>query len=219
MATHPENSIPGFLHAMACGADGAELDVAVTLDDVLVVTHDLVLKSDGRIVREHRAAELPLPALDEVLALDSPEKFWFDIEAKSAPDLTPAAERYAMLIGEAIRRASVNRAGIRHRVVVRSFDHSILRAVHTIQPNLPLAALIGYPSDAWPSIASAANASIISPHYSTVTAERVRSAHDTGIRVSVWTVDDPGDWDRMAALGVDTIITNDPGGAVRYFSR
>jgi glycerophosphoryl diester phosphodiesterase len=213
MATHPENSIRGFLHAMACGADGVELDVAVSLDDVLVVTHDLVLKTGGRIVREYRAAELPLPALDDVLDLESPEKFWFDIEAKSAPDLTPSPEHYARLISEAIRRSTVA-----HRILVRSFDHAILRAFHAIEPNIKLAALIGYDSEEWPEIACEAQASIISPHYSTVTAARVRNAHDAGIRVNAWTVNQPKDWDRLAALEIDTIITDDPAEAVNHFS-
>ena len=213
MATHPENTIPGFVHAMACGADGVELDVAVTLDDILVVTHDLALKAGGRMVREHRAAELPLPALDEVLAIQSPEKFWFDIEAKNQPDLTPRADCYARLLSDAIRRSPVH-----HRVLVRSFDHDILRAFHAIEPDIPVAALIGYGSDEWPSIARAANASIISPHYSTVTGARVRNAHDAGIRVNTWTVNDPADWDRLAAIGVDTIITDDPAAAVKYFN-
>jgi glycerophosphoryl diester phosphodiesterase len=213
MATHPENTIPGFLHAMACGADGVELDVAVTRDDVLVVTHDLALK-DGRIVGEHGAAELPLPTLDDVLDLESPENFWFDIEAKSAPDLTPGADGYARLVSEAIRRSTVPR-----RVLVRSFDHAILRAFHAIEPGIRLAALIGYESDEWPAIAYAAKASTISPHYSTVTAARVRRAHDAGIRVNAWTVNQPADWDRLAAIGVDTIITDDPAAAVDHFGR
>ena len=212
MATHPENTLGGFLHAMDCGADGVELDVVVTLDDVLLVTHDLILKADGRIVREHRAAELPLPALDEVLDLESPEKFWFDIEAKSAPDLTPAPEHYARLVSEAIRRSTIS-----HRILVRSFDHAILRAFHTIEPNIRLAALIGYDTDEWPAIASEAKASIISPHFSTVTAARVRNAHDAGIRVNTWTVNQPKDWDKLARLEVDTIITDDPAEAVNHF--
>jgi glycerophosphoryl diester phosphodiesterase len=88
-----------------------------------------------------------------------------------------------------------------------------------MEPDIRLAALIGYESDEWPAIARAAGASIISPHYSTVTAARVRNAHDEGIRVNVWTVNDPSDWVRLAKFGVDTIITDDPAAAVGYFGR
>lgn len=221
-ATHAENTIPGFLHAMACGADGVELDVAVSLDDALVVTHDLVLPGDGRIVREHRAADLPLPILEELLRLASPENFWFDIEAKSAAGLTPDPRRYAQLLSQAIRRSaaqdSIAATGRANRIL-RSFDHEILRAFHEVGPEIPLAALIDYASDDWVTIARRASASIISPRYSTVTAERVLEAHEAGIRVGAWTVNDPADWVRLTAMGVDTIITDDPGAAVLFIGK
>lgn len=39
-AVLPENTLPAFEHAVAAGADVLELDLAVTRDDVLVVSHD-----------------------------------------------------------------------------------------------------------------------------------------------------------------------------------
>src|SRR5258708_1466313 len=115
-ATHPDNTIAAFLHAMACGADGVELDVLTAPDGRLVVTHDPVFTS-------------PLPTLDEVLRLDAPRDFWFDIEAKSVPALTPEPARFAAILSDVIGRSSVGK-----RIVVRSFDHHILRAFHEIEP-------------------------------------------------------------------------------------
>jgi glycerophosphoryl diester phosphodiesterase len=194
-ATHPENTLAAFQHAIECGADGVELDVWPRGEDQLVVTHDWT--------------DASLPTLDEVLALEAPDSFWFDIEAKSAPGLVPDADRYADALSDNLQQ-------FRRRMIVRSFDHAILRAFHAIEPDVPLAALIDYDSNEWVFIALAAGASIISPHYSSVTAQRVRSAHDAGLQVSVWTVNDPADWDRMAALGVDTVITDDPCAAVTH---
>ena len=199
MATHPENTIPGFLHAMEVGADGVELDVVATPGGVLSVTHDPIL-------------DRPLHTLDEVLALPSPEDFWFDIEAKSVPGLTPEPEAYARILSAAIRRSA--RA---HRLLVRSFDHRILRTFHQLEPGIPLSALLRDDADDWASIARDAEAGIISPHHSTVTGDRVRRAHEAGLGVSVWTVNAPADWERLAALDVDSIITDDPAAAVRYF--
>jgi len=210
MATHPENTIAAFRHAISCGSDGVELDVTVTLDDRLVVTHDMVL-AGGRIVRNLRAADLPLPTLDEVLALAA-HNFCFDVEAKTALDLAPHAADYAMLLHQAIRRSPAL-----DRTIVRSFDHSILRAFHELDADRPLAALIDFDTGEWVSTARAAAASIISPRYSTITAERVTRAHEAGLEVSAWTVNYETDWDRMSDLGVDTIITDDPARAVRYF--
>jgi len=213
VATHPENSVAGFRHAMACGADGVELDVMATRDDVLVVTHDFLWK-DGRRVGEHLGADLPLPTLHGVLALDAPEAFVFDVEAKIETGLGPNARRYAQLLHLAIRGAQVGR-----RVIVRSFDHDVLLAFHEIEPEVPLAALIESASDRWVEVAHAACASIISPKHSTVTAERVDRAHEAGIRVSVWTVNEVKDWERFAAMEVDVLITDDPEAALRYFGR
>ena len=41
----PENTIPAFEHAIAVGADVLELDLGVTRDKILVVSHDPALDS------------------------------------------------------------------------------------------------------------------------------------------------------------------------------
>jgi len=38
--THPENTIPAFLHAVNVGAEGIELDVQLSKDNELIVIHD-----------------------------------------------------------------------------------------------------------------------------------------------------------------------------------
>src|SRR5258708_30710003 len=42
-AMRPENTIPAFQYAIGIGVDVLELDMAVTKDDVLVVSHDPTL--------------------------------------------------------------------------------------------------------------------------------------------------------------------------------
>jgi glycerophosphoryl diester phosphodiesterase len=42
-AARPENTLPAFEYAIEAGADVLELDLAVTKDNVLVVSHDPVL--------------------------------------------------------------------------------------------------------------------------------------------------------------------------------
>ena len=43
-----------------------------------------------------------------------------------------------------------------------------------------------------------------------VTEDLVAAAHAEGVTVNTWTVDDPADMVRLAALGVDGIVTNVP---------
>src|SRR3954453_14633731 len=44
-ASFPENTLPAFEYAIKAGVDVLELDMAVTRDNVIVVSHDPLLKS------------------------------------------------------------------------------------------------------------------------------------------------------------------------------
>src|SRR5260370_33091790 len=99
-AMRPENTIPAFEYAIGVGVDVLELDMAVTKDDVLVVSHDPLLNPEicsgpggPRAIRTLTLKELrqwdcgalrnprfpkqtpvpgtPMPTLDEVFALSS----------------------------------------------------------------------------------------------------------------------------------------------------
>jgi len=199
-ATHPENSIAGFRHAIACGADAVELDVVVSADGELAVTHDPV---------EGAFSDLPsgIPRLEDVLELAAGNDLVFDIEMKGCGRLTPAPSEYA---GMVISR--VAGAGLRDRIMVRSFEHEFLQAVHALRPDLPLAALVEQNAGDWVRNCVDASAVCISPWFEDVTEARVVEAHGAGFAVIAWTVNRPEDWKRLIGMGVDAIVTDDPAG-------
>src|SRR5215471_15991187 len=64
-AMRPENTMPAFEYAIDLGVDAIEMDVAVTKDDVLVISHDPVLNPEicravggSTVIRELTFAEL-----------------------------------------------------------------------------------------------------------------------------------------------------------------
>ena len=201
-ATHPENTIAGFEHAIRCGADAVELDVVVTADGVLAVRHDPV---------DSLFSALPasVPTLEEVMNLGTGTDVVFDIEAKYCGRLTPPAFEYARMI---LRDA----AKLRGRAIVRSFEHDILRAVHELDPEMPLAALTAHHTSGWVSVCEDAFAQCISPRRDLVTEEEVASAQSSGLAVMPWTVNDPAEWDRLIGMRVDGIITDDPCALIRH---
>jgi glycerophosphoryl diester phosphodiesterase len=203
-STHPENTLAAFEHARLCGADSVELDVVLTTDGVLAVTHDPVTEAFADLAPE-------VPTLDQVLSTGAGNDLIFDIEAKECGALTPAPHDYARLILDA-----VDRTGMAERVMVRSFDHSILRAAHRLRPEIPRVALVRDKALNWVRICERAEAQCISPWYKLMSKAAVRRAHEAGLAVMPWTVNKPRSWARMVGLGVDWIITDDPAALVRY---
>jgi glycerophosphoryl diester phosphodiesterase len=206
-ATDAENTVGGFRRAIEFGADAVELDVVVTTDSQLAVTHDPVDTAFGEL------AVKGIPRLEEVLALAPGNGVVFDIEMKESGRLTPAPDIFARMLLERIQDP-----GLQGRVMVRSFEHSFLRAVHALNPELPLVALVEGGSWDWQRVCAEANAVCISPRFEDVTAKAVAAAHERRLAVMPWTVNDAGDWKRMIERGADAIITDDPAALVRFLS-
>ncbi len=209
-AVRPENTIAAFEYAIGVGVDAIEMDVVVSGDDVVVVSHDPYLKS-GTFIRTLDAKETNLPTLDEVFALAGRGDFLFNIEAKVS-EHTPAnfAELVLDRIGE---------HGVKSRVIFQSFDFAILHRMNRLAPGITRAALWEGTARSFIEIAKDAGTTIVAPQYTLVTAEQVRGAHDAGLRVIPWTANTVEDWTRLITAGVDGIITDDPAALIGYLGR
>ena len=99
--------------------------------------------------------------------------------------------------------------GYQDRVIVQSFDHRSLWAIHTLAPSIRLAALTtGYLPDMMELAAS--GASIWSPGFNDVTKETLTTAHTAGLQVIPWTVNEKADVCALLVLSTDGIITDRP---------
>jgi glycerophosphoryl diester phosphodiesterase len=208
----PENTLAGFEYAIRAGADGIEMDVAVTRDDVPVVSHDPYLP-EGRLIRGLKAAELralapAIPTLDEALALAPLGNFIFNIELKSFPDrpaYSPPPERFAAIALDAIRRARLE-----SRTLIQSFDFRALRAFEALAPEIPRSALFHLWLGSFAELARRAHVRLVSSEFHLITKHKVRAARDAGVGVIAWTPNRPRQWRRLIAAGVEVIITDDP---------
>jgi glycerophosphoryl diester phosphodiesterase len=199
-ARMPENTIAGFEYAIGLGVDAIELDVHLSSNGVVVVTHDPPPPLTG--------AEPGLPTLDQVLALAPLGDFLFNIEAKVHPG-TP--QTLAALVLERIETHGVGR-----RVIFQSFDFPVLHRMRALAPQITEAALWEGAPRSFVEIAREAGTEIVAPQYTLVTAEEVRAAHQAGLRVIPWTANRPEDWARLIAAGVDGMITDDPQALLGY---
>jgi len=105
-------------------------------------------------------------------------------------------------------------------VLVSSFQAELVAQVRVLAPDVPTGLLVLRFADVDELVASCAAGGhdALHPWDPTVDATLIELAHDAGLAVNVWTVDDPARMRALAALGIDGIVTNVPDIAVAALS-
>ncbi len=207
-AAAAENTLPAFRLARELGADWVELDARRSRDGVVVVSHDACLP-DGRMIGQTDGADLPesMPSLAE--ALEECDPMGVNIEIKNLPEEPDYDSDHA--VSEAVAGLVQAYLGV-ERALVTSFNIDALDRIKFVDPTIPCGWLtfdMGDPASAV-GRAVAHGMSSINPYDTTVDAAFVRRAHDAGLEVHVWTVDETDRMTRLFEFGVDGIITNVP---------
>lgn len=211
----PENTLLSFERGLELGADWIELDVHLSADNELIVIHDEALErtTNGHgLVREHTLAELRqldagqgqhIPTLPEVLDWARARGVVVDIEIKNAPVFYDGIEDRVV--------SAVRAAGMVDQVIVISFDHAAVKRVKELEPRIATGVLYACrPTDGGVSLARAAQADAVLPHWAYVTADDVALAHSANLAVAPWASSDPTVLRHLVECGVDAIGTNHP---------
>ena len=243
----PENTLPAFEYAIAQGVDALEMDMAVTKDNVIVISHDPILRPPvctgprpSAVIHTLTLAEVRewdcgavrnpafpkqtpvagtrMPTLDDVFRLAPRGTFDYNIETKSFPE----HPEYTPPPDEFARMvlAKIREYHLEKRVILQSFDFRTLVAMKKLAPEIRLSALFDKDQRDFPAIAhDAGGAGIVSPEFHLVTPEKVAAAHAAGLQVVPWTANQPEDWDRLIAAKVDAIISDDPAALIAHLKR
>jgi glycerophosphoryl diester phosphodiesterase len=218
----PDNTLPAFARAVELGADGVELDIHRTADGALVVRHDAATPRGvlaDMTFAEVRAALPEVPTLGE--ALDVCAGLLVNIEIKNMPgegDWDPSDQAADLLVELLARRDG------RDRVLVSSFDLPSVDRVRWLAPHVPTA-LLTWGTDPFEAllIAESHGHGALHPDYASVAGVLAGAvatrAHERGLAVNVWTVNDPDELARLAAAGIDAVITDVPDVALEALGR
>ena len=235
-ARAPENTLEAFRLAAASGARGLETDVHMTLDGHVVAIHDdtvdrttngtgLVremtlaqLRSldagyrftpDGGATYPYRGRGVGVPEIGEVLR-EFPD-LAVNVEIKEdQPGVEEAllrvieeegAQERALVVSGQVRPVrrfrrlcgGRVRTGASAREIVGFYYWSRLRLEGLFRP----------PFDALQVPVEYRGTPVVTPRF-------LEAAHGLGVRVDVWTIDEPGEMRRLLDLGADTIMTNRP---------
>ncbi|MDG3006769.1 glycerophosphodiester phosphodiesterase [Paludisphaera mucosa] len=226
-ADAPENTMAAFKLAWSRKVEAIELDVHLSRDGVLVVSHDGDTKRTTGVAKEIKEsawsdlkgldagrwknpkfAGEPLPTLDEALAT-IPDGARCFIEVKTGPEAVPA-------LVEAVRRSGKKPA----QTAVISFHADTVAEAKKRLPELKAYYLASFKRDPKTNVVSPTVDELISKAkelnadgldldfkgpIDRAFVDRVKSA---GLALYVWTVDDPAIARRLIEAGVDGITTN-----------
>ncbi|GJC03393.1 glycerophosphodiester phosphodiesterase [Aeromonas hydrophila] len=208
----PENTLKAIRLALALGAGAIEIDVQLA-DGELWVFHDRRLErctdGGGVLTAQSRAYLASLnagegegiPTLWQVMEAIAGQAE-LHIELKGAQ----TADEVARLT----RRAEAELGFAPTQWVVSSFHHPELARFATLRPDIRLGALTSTIPLTLAKFATELGAWSLNCDVDFVDQALVQDAHDRGLKVLVYTVDEPADQAMLADIGVDGIFTNRP---------
>jgi glycerophosphoryl diester phosphodiesterase len=217
----PENTLSAVRHAIAEGADFAEIDVQTTADGVVVLLHDddlMRVASLNRRLRDVSYRELQdidigswfkpefrderIPTLQEAIDL-AQGRIKLNIELKFTwPDPT-LTQKVADIIQQNNFSADC---------VVSSLNFRALTEIQQISPELITGLIVFKVAGDLPRM----KADFLSLNASRATPRLVRQLRRNGRGVHVWTVNDFNNVISMVERGVDNIITDYPRDVRRF---
>ncbi len=247
----PENSLEAFQKAMDFGVNTLELDVVISKDSLVVVSHEAYMnpkickKPDGQKVQsksdfnlfemtyaeikqfdcgsmghpdfpDQKPMETYKPLLSEVIQLSTKnlrEKGFrpvLNIEIKSSPETDgifhPEPEIFVDLVVSTIKNGLIPT----YMIVLQSFDERVVRYIIDNYSEFKAAYLVekGRFYDNLEKLGKTPQ--IYSPLYTLLDSVQVKQAHDSGLKVIPWTVNNVTDMRALLEMGVDGMITDYP---------
>lgn len=212
-AGQTENSIASLRTAQEYGLWGSEFDIHITADDKIVVHHDRHI--EGQNIQENNYRDLKkfrlkngekMPTLDQYLKQAKKcESTVLVLEFKKQY----SKEREDKMVDLTFRKLRKHGLYDPSRVMFISFSMNICEKVAAEAPEFTNQYLDGKIS---PAELHKKGINGLDYHYNEFYAhpEWVKEAHDLGMSVNVWTVNNEGDIKAMIGLGVDCITTNEP---------
>lgn len=206
-----QNSITALKKAAEAQVYGSEFDVQLTKDGIVVVNHDDTIA--GMTIAETEYEKLKdlklkngetLPTLEDYLKV-----------GKQLPDIQLILEIKPHKTKELEDQAAsacvklVKEYGLEKQVEYISFSMNICEQLAKLTPGSEIAYL---KSDIAPKEVKAKGLTGIDYYYKVFDKhpEWVKEAHDLGMKVNAWTVNQNEDMQKLVKLGVDYITTDQP---------
>jgi len=216
----PENTMSAFNAARKLGVKWLEVDLGITVDDILIIFHDSKL---GRtIAGEGEISELNF---DEIKDLDV--GIWKGSEFKQQKVVTLRQlllwqKKYKMNINYEIKCENLNAVRVtsliakefklanQNKIILSSFSEEMLKQSIKVLPDFQHALISEkLPAD-WKEKVQEMNLQAWHLNATYLSRKTIEALNVEGLRVRVYTVNDRAVFDKMTLWGVDMIMSDYP---------
>lgn len=212
-----------FELAIEHGADGVEVDVRMTSDGALRIAHDEELHFEavpqalklGQLASS-QIDKLLLPGGHRVPTLRGVLEFQARTGCLVNVELKGDVANGAWMCEQAAREIRVHGG---NGLVLSSFSPLIVKRLSTLLPEIPTALLFDKDQTLMQRLLPLGPLGAVGAHPEdvSVTSEMVSRIKKKGAFIGVWTVNDGRRAKVLAEMGVDVLISDDPGAIVRSF--
>jgi glycerophosphoryl diester phosphodiesterase len=212
-----ENTLGAFRDAVALGVGGVELDVRRTLDGALIVHHDPTI--GPRAIAHTYARDLPAYVPTFEAALDVLTDVTVNVEVKNLKDSREPTYDESGTFVRAVLDV-VHQTPPDSSIVISCFDLATCTHARSYDPQMNVGWLV-WKGSLFEALEHAhqLRLSAVNPHFSLVTPAGQQRAGELDMSLNVWTVNESKDILDMAALGVSSIITDQPALALELLAR
>lgn len=217
-ALAPENTVSAFIGAVEAGCDLVELDVLRTRDEQLVVIHDEKLDRTT-----NRAGKVSALTLEEIRDCDAGTWFTESFAGERIPTLEEAlavighramsmievkesVRDHPALVDAVVERLRAE--GLDDRCVLIVWDAETAAAAREAAPEA-LLALVTFTRRGMRKAAALGLDGIVCYARST-TRRLIEDAHQAGLFVAPWTLNDPEDMEAFVDAGIDVLVSDLP---------
>lgn len=214
---YPDNTEIAFIKAAENGSGGAETDVRVTKDGILVTNHnDDVVFEDGSefLVAEATYAQLTAKPMRNTKSDDTVYLCTFRryLEIMKENNMICFVELKGKFSDEKVKEVfdTVSEVYDLSKCIMQSFEFANLIKAREMFPELPLMLTYGSNESGYERCFDYGFS--IDAEYKVITKEMIEEFHSRNLEVALWTVNDKEALDYCLSLGVDYIESDVFGG-------
>ena len=213
MGYAPGNTIKAVNKALELQVDMVEIDVRICKTGEVVAFHDQKLKriTNGKgYIHKKTLSELKELVVGKGERISTLEEILDVIDKKAQINIELKGKNVFRPVKRIIERYVKDKGWKHEDFLISTFTRSKIKKIAKNKPKFRIGALLGYRPYGFVKFAKKINAYSVNVNINLANEDIIKDAHDSDMKVFVWTANEKEDIDRLKKMGVDGIFSDYP---------